>query len=281
MVSTDGAPIAPPRRIYRHSKSVQADVPSNKVETPGRSISMPDEGDDRFSIAPLLSSNRDIISNVSSDTAVPSAVGHNIPPPPPNADLSAGVISWTGRPLLTGQMVSWTAWSGHSSGTATAAEPVSPYAVIAYHDQQYQTNYPSPSSKRATAAASRSNSRNSNSSYNSSASNNDHPLPILSSSTETKRQVRRPVSRLWPSFSSIGRSHQNARASSGNRHPPEEHIYEEIDDKHLHHQPEQQQETRLPLTSPQNGVTGFSRTGRGGSFAGATRQVSFPFLPIA
>lgn len=247
--SEEKAPVAPPRRIYRHSKSNP-----EQYGTPNNAAVVNDE--DRM--APLSSHNEPSSSEAVSVPAV------NLRSP----DVSSSSWSSSSKPLLSGHMVSWAAWAGHSSGTGATA-PVSPYAVIPYH---HQNDYPSPPSCRPVVVACRSNSRNSNSS-NSSSINNDHvhhkrPPPTVS---ETKRTTRRPVSRLWPSFSSIGRSNQqpnnNRNARSSSRPPPEEHIYEEIDDKHLHRQPEQ------PQPSVTNGITGFSRTGRGGSFAGATRQV--------
>lgn len=75
---------------------------------------------------------------------------------------------------------------------------------------------------------------------------------------------RRPVSRLWPSFSSIGRDRSAGRVQADPSlllPPPaeEEHIYEEIDD------------------IKERG-RGLSRAGRGGSFAGASRQDILRYL---
>ena len=75
---------------------------------------------------------------------------------------------------------------------------------------------------------------------------------------------RRPVSRLWPSFSSIGRDRSASRiqADPSLLLPPpveEEHIYEEIDDI-------------------KDRGRGLSRAGRGGSFAGASRQDILRYL---
>lgn len=78
---------------------------------------------------------------------------------------------------------------------------------------------------------------------------------------------RRPVSRLWPSFSSIGRDRSASRIQQTEPsqvlscQPEEEHIYEEIDENKDH------QSNR-----------GFSRAGRGGSFAGASRQDILRYL---
>lgn len=71
---------------------------------------------------------------------------------------------------------------------------------------------------------------------------------------------RRPVSRLWPSFSSIGRDRSANRSEQPS---PEEHIYEEIDEVN-----EQRQAKS----------TGLTRTGRGGSFAGASRADILRYL---
>lgn len=78
---------------------------------------------------------------------------------------------------------------------------------------------------------------------------------------------RRPVSRLWPSFSSIGRDRSASRVQQPDQSQPalsspqeEEHIYEEIDESKEHQS------------------RGLSRAGRGGSFAGASRQDILRYL---
>lgn len=75
---------------------------------------------------------------------------------------------------------------------------------------------------------------------------------------------RRPVSRLWPSFSSIGRDRsaqrREPRPPSPSPPPPDEHIYEEIDD--------------VKRPAP----VALTRTGRGGSFAGASRADILRYL---
>ena len=81
---------------------------------------------------------------------------------------------------------------------------------------------------------------------------------------ETDEPQRRPVSRLWPSFSSIGRDRSAGRIQSDPlsmlpSQPEEEHIYEEIDES-------------------KDSSRGLSRAGRGGSFAGASRQDILRYL---
>lgn len=77
---------------------------------------------------------------------------------------------------------------------------------------------------------------------------------------------RRPVSRLWPSFSSIGRDRSASRVQQSDQpqvlaaQQEEEHIYEEIDESKDHQS------------------RGLSRAGRGGSFAGASRQDILRYL---
>lgn len=84
----------------------------------------------------------------------------------------------------------------------------------------------------------------------------------------TDEAKRRPVSRLWPSFSSIGRDRSVSRSQTETSpshplppSPEEEHIYEEIDEN-----------------KEQPNVRGLSRNGRGGSFAGASRQDILRYL---
>lgn len=85
------------------------------------------------------------------------------------------------------------------------------------------------------------------------------PVPVV-----VDEPKRRPVSRLWPSFSSIGRDRSASRVQADPSltlapQPEEEHIYEEIDESKDHGR-------------------GLSRAGRGGSFAGASRQDILRYL---
>lgn len=195
--SKETPPVAPPRRIYRHSKTDSDSLP------------------------------RDLSAKPSSDT--PSV------PVPPTLDLSPGITSWAGRPLI-GQMVSWTAWSGHQhhQQEAEAAE-----AFETVKEDKLATKTRTPETPAAATVTTRAEPAG------------DEPK-------------RRPVSRLWPSFSSIGRDRSASRVQadpSALLPPPaeEEHIYEEIDD------------------IKERG-RGLSRAGRGGSFAGASRQDILRYL---
>lgn len=131
-------------------------------------------------------------------------------------------------------MVSWTAWSGHQ-----------------HHQQEAEA-----AEVFETVKENKTGTRNLNS---------EPPTPVItrpeSAGDEPKR---RPVSRLWPSFSSIGRDRSASRVQadpSALLPPPveEEHIYEEIDDL-------------------KERGRGLSRAGRGGSFAGASRQDILRYL---
>lgn len=131
-------------------------------------------------------------------------------------------------------MVSWTAWSGHQ------------------HHQQEAESFETVKEDKAPA-------RN---------RTLELPPPVTVVTRPDPPSVdepkRRPVSRLWPSFSSIGRDRSASRVQADPSlllPPPaeEEHIYEEIDD------------------IKERG-RGLSRAGRGGSFAGASRQDILRYL---
>ena len=126
--------------------------------------------------------------------------------------------------LIT-QVVSWTAWSGHASLDDGGRPTI---AISSSLDDK--------SPNQATTAA-------------------------RPSYGEVKR---RPVSRLWPSFSSIGRD-RSANRNSGDQQQQqslEEHIYEEIDD----------------VNKERGKSTALTRSGRGGSFAGASRSDILRYL---
>ena len=171
--------------------------------------------------------------------------------PPPDASGSSSVSkTWmeVNRPALQGHMVSWTAWSGLNESSGV--------------EQRMMPLVKASSAGEDGAASSR--------------RVNNHG---------TARTARRPVSRLWPSFSSIGRSHSRNRKGVLPPGPsPEEHIYEEIDDSRTLATKAEATVISSSESAPPAGIASganFSRTGRGGSFAGATRQVICQFPSVS
>lgn len=138
-------------------------------------------------------------------------------------------------------MVSWTAWSGHQ-----------------HHQQESEAFDAVKEDKQSLPAAGRNRTLEPPPLV---VTRPEPPPPPASGENEPKR---RPVSRLWPSFSSIGRDRSASRVQADPSlllPPPaeEEHIYEEIDDM-------------------KERGRGLSRAGRGGSFAGASRQDILRYL---
>lgn len=130
-------------------------------------------------------------------------------------------------------MVSWTAWSGHQQANQ---ETESGELTETVREDRTITNV------RQVDLS---------------------PTVITRQEASGDEPKRRPVSRLWPSFSSIGRDRSASRVQADPSQllppPEEEHIYEEIDDNKEHSR-------------------GLNRAGRGGSFAGASRQDILRYL---
>lgn len=169
-----------------------------------------------------------------------------------SSPTSTAAVMEVNRPVLQGQMVSWSAWSSRLDEQSGAV------MMTTHQNHPAERMHPLASSVigDSTVASRRSN---------------------------TSRVPRRPVSRLWPSFSTIGRSNSRNRnkTAAASALPPEEHIYEEIDDSHGRAERiatasnSGASPTPATATTPAGIASGcvLSRTGRGGSFAGATRQV--------
>ena len=262
----EAAPVAPPRRIFRYSKA--------ELDAFGRRLS-----------ATKSKSSDDQESAESAAQVVA---------------LSPGITlgsSWVGRPL-SGQMISWSAWAG--LGLPMGQQPTAHVANGAADNENPRADKvgsrvlistPQPPDTASVKVVCRADSgkRCNNS--------GDETAAAPSSPGDGKR---RPVSRLWPSFTAIRRDrslqtsghvkasasgHTSDAAPHGGTQPvaddmePEtdhrytdEHIYEEIDEK------------REPPDGDSDGVdhrslepVGLSRVGRG-SFAGASRQDILRYL---
>lgn len=156
---------------------------------------------------------------------------------------------------LVPQMVSWTAWSGHQP-----------------RSQEYPNDgiESSPSNENSTVAVTVATTNTSTASV-AGAPVHGSRRSADSMMAPGEEPKRRPVSRLWPSFSSIGRDRSASRAPAPDQpltpSPEEEHIYEEIDES-------QAAQHRNTI----NNNRGICRAGRGGSFAGASRQDILRYL---